>query len=85
MEIFGEDAGEFVPERWLPNALNAEEAIKEKNRLLTAFGMGSRVCIDQHIALVEINKFTAQFVRHFELELANKDRSRTTKAATFAN
>ena len=64
--------------------MNAEEAIKEKNRLLTTFGMGSRVCIGQHIAPVEIYKFTAQFVRHFELELANKDRSRTTNSATFA-
>lgn len=54
--------------------MNAEEAIKEKNRLLTTFGM----------APVKIYKFTAQFVRHFELELANKDRSRTTNSTTFA-
>jgi cytochrome P450 len=83
-EIFGEDADDFVPERWLPSASNNDEAIKEKSRLLTTFGMGTRVCIGQNIALVEIYKFTAQFVRHFELEVVNRDKPWTTKSATFA-
>ena len=83
-EVFGDDAEEFVPERWLPSPSNDEEAIKEKNRLFTTFGMGSRVCIGQNIALVEIYKFSAQFIRHFELELVNKDKPWTNKSATFA-
>jgi cytochrome P450 len=83
-EIFGEDADDFMPKRWLPSSSNSEESIKEKNRLLITFGMGSRVYIGQNIALVEIYKFTAQFVRHFELELINKDKPWTTKSATFA-
>lgn len=83
-EVFGPDVDAFVPDRWLPSSSNSEESIKERNRLLTTFGMGSRVCIGQNIALVEIYKFTAQFVRHFEVELVDKDHPWTTKSATFA-
>jgi cytochrome P450 len=45
---------------------------------------GSRVCVGQNIALVEVYKFTAQLVRHSELELVNKEKPWTTKSATFA-
>ena len=59
-------------------------SIKEMSRLLTTFGMGSRTCIGQNIALVERYKFAAQFVRHFELESVNKDKPWTTQSSTFA-
>ena len=46
--------------------------------------MGSRVCIGQNIALVTIHKFVAQFVRHFELEVVNRETSWIVKSATLA-
>ena len=82
-EIFGDDADDFVPERWLPSSSNSEESIREMSRLLTTYGMGSRVCLGQNIALVEVYKFAAQFVRHFELEAVDRDKPWTTKSATF--
>ena len=83
-DVFGEDADDFVPQRWLPSSSNSEESIREMSRLLTTFGMGSRTCIGQNIALVEVYKFAAQFVRHFELEFVNKDRPWSTESSTFA-
>ena len=35
--------------------------------------MGSRTCIGKNIALVEMNKWIAQFFRHFDAEIMNKE------------
>ncbi|MCJ1301043.1 hypothetical protein MMC08_003842 [Hypocenomyce scalaris] len=78
-EIFGENANEFRPER-IGSSEKEDEAIKEMSRSLTTFGMGSRVCVGQNIALVEIHKFISQFVRHFDLKLINTERPWVTKS-----
>ncbi|KAL4731516.1 hypothetical protein ACLX1H_000486 [Fusarium chlamydosporum] len=71
-EIFGPDAEEFRPERWVPQSPEDEERIKKENSLLMTFGMGSRGCIGKHLATVELYKYIAQFFRHFDAELANE-------------
>ncbi|RPA73663.1 cytochrome P450 [Ascobolus immersus RN42] len=61
-EIYGEDASEFNPERWL----RGEE---EKARLAKyefAFGRGGRSCLGRNIALMELNKVVAGLVLGFE-------------------
>jgi len=35
--------------------------------------MGSRTCIGKNIALVEMNKWIAEFFRHFDAEIVNKE------------
>ncbi|KEF59035.1 uncharacterized protein A1O9_03878 [Exophiala aquamarina CBS 119918] len=66
-DIFGADAKEFNPERWL-------EADTEKLRIMDrtyfTFGAGSRACIGRNIALLEITKFVPQILRTFEIEWA---------------
>lgn len=51
--IFGEDAEEFVPERWLPSD---GERTRRMDKFLTIWGYGSRTCLGRNIALVEVNK-----------------------------
>lgn len=46
--------------------------------------MGSRVCVGQNIALVEVHKFIAQFVRKFNMKLAEPDKLWSTKSQWFA-
>lgn len=41
--------------------------------------MGSRSCVGRNLALGEVHKYIAQFFRHFDEEIVNKDRPWVTK------
>lgn len=67
--IFGADADRFRPTRWLePGAANMDKH-------MLAFGAGTRTCIGKNISLAELHKLTPQVLRHFDLELTDKDRA----------
>ncbi|RAR09523.1 pisatin demethylase [Stemphylium lycopersici] len=67
-EIFGSDAAQFKPERWLTD--DAEKrSFMERNSF--AFGAGPRVCIGKNISLLEMNKVIPQIVRKFDFELVS--------------
>jgi cytochrome P450 len=46
--VFGEDAEEFNPERWL----ESEERTREMEKYLITFGAGSRTCVGKNISLM---------------------------------
>ena len=51
--IFGEDAEEFKPERWLPIRGDRYLAM---SKYLSVFGYGSAACMGQNLALQKVNK-----------------------------
>lgn len=52
-EIFGEDAEEFIPERWLP----FDSARSRKmDKFFISWGYGNRTCLGRNIAQLELNK-----------------------------
>jgi cytochrome P450 len=65
-KVFGEDAKVFRPERWL-------EASAEQLRVMEmahiGFGRGRRVCIGQHIAVMEMQKVIPAMLMNFEVSL----------------
>ncbi|KAJ5371830.1 Cytochrome P450 E-class group I [Penicillium concentricum] len=65
--VFGKDADIWNPERWLES--NERSAWMDKH--LVTFGYGARSCLGKNIALVEINLYIVQLLRHFKLEIAN--------------
>lgn len=65
--VFGEDADQFRPTRWLePNALNMDKH-------MLAFGAGTRGCIGKNISLAEMHKLVPELLRHFDFELPDKN------------
>lgn len=58
--VFGDDAGEFVPERWLrrksESAADFDERVRNMQRAFLTFGYGPRGCLGRHIAFLEIYK-----------------------------
>lgn len=73
-KIFGPDAAEFRPERWI-------EADKERlsylNKNWFPFGLGSRTCIGKNISMLEMTKLVPQLVRDFDFDLVDDGRELT--------
>lgn len=72
-EVWGHDAEEFRPERWLEAQAEADAGRKETLQRMEAyylpFGLGSRTCIGRHISILEILKLVPRMLRDFDFEL----------------
>ncbi|KAK7699532.1 hypothetical protein SLS57_012381 [Botryosphaeria dothidea] len=68
-DVFGEDAEEYKPERWLVS----KEDIGRMNRNTLTWGLGSRTCIGKNIALMEISILIPELVRKFDFQLVDPD------------
>ncbi|KAH9215932.1 cytochrome P450 [Leptodontidium sp. 2 PMI_412] len=79
--VWGEDANEFNPERWLESE---EKARQLESYNMTFGGNGPRMCVGRNIALVEIHKFLAQIIRAFDVEIVNKERPYVMKSYWFS-
>ncbi|CAO1620198.1 unnamed protein product [Sympodiomycopsis kandeliae] len=70
--IWGPDAAEFRPERWLDID---EEQRKHLERNFFSFGGGARQCIGKNISLMEITKTLPRLLWHFEFSAAPRQPS----------
>ncbi|KAL2019871.1 hypothetical protein VTK56DRAFT_9133 [Thermocarpiscus australiensis] len=78
-EVFGQDADDFRPERWLED----EERAKRMERYMFQFGGGSHLCIGRNLALLEINKVVPRLLRDYRFELAHPGRPLKAHASFF--
>jgi cytochrome P450 len=62
--VWGPDADEFVPARWLPNSKTPLS--DEARAAFTPFGGASRYCLGIHLAWMEMRLATAVFYRECE-------------------
>ncbi|ODA79240.1 hypothetical protein RJ55_04833 [Drechmeria coniospora] len=75
--VYGDDADEFRPERWLPSdgetatSPSYEARLKRFNAADVAFGGGSHICMGRHFAFVEVYKMVATLLRHYDIALAD--------------
>ncbi|PWY74505.1 cytochrome P450 [Aspergillus sclerotioniger CBS 115572] len=69
-KIWGGDADNFVPERWLSNNT---ETLRMMEQCLMPFGLGSRVCVGKNISLFEINKLIPPLVLNYDIEIQQRD------------
>lgn len=61
--IYGPDADQFVPERWLPRdgetAAEWEDRKRKMRETDLTFGAGKRVCLGKNVGVAEVYKLTA--------------------------
>lgn len=79
-EIFGEDADDFRPERWIEGG---EDNAKRMERYMFQFGGGAHLCIGRNLALLEMNKVLPRLIRDFEFELVHPGRPLKAHATFF--
>ncbi|KAJ3770150.1 cytochrome P450 [Lentinula raphanica] len=74
-DVWGEDAYEFKPERWLSED-EASEVLKGKDEVkkadpkyLLTFGAGPRMCIGKNLATMQLHLLIATILLRYKLEL----------------
>ncbi|KAI6784944.1 uncharacterized protein J7T54_008038 [Emericellopsis cladophorae] len=77
-EVWGPDAEEFRPERWLQGDAESDDAFAQRMQRLNnadlSFGAGSRKCMGMNLGRLEVCKTVATMIRIFEFELADADK-----------
>lgn len=85
--VWGEDAEEFRPERWLRGESETEDALQKRlqsmNKLDLTFGGGSRICLGKHLGLLEVFKVIATLVSRYDIKLAHPEKDWTTHNSFF--
>lgn len=69
--IFGPDAGEFNPDRWLQDDIEARRAMERYN---LTWGGGSRTCPGRHLAEMVVYKVIPALLREFTIEVTSMPR-----------
>lgn len=67
-EVYGEDADDFRPERWL------KEDTSDMYRCFLSFGSGSRTCLGKNISLLEMSKLIPTLFLRYNVELAEPEK-----------
>jgi cytochrome P450 len=73
VNIWGQDAREYRPERWL-EAEKSEEQRKDLERNFFSFGGGSRQCIGKNISIMEVTKCLPRLLWHFHFQATPRGR-----------
>lgn len=66
--VYGADADQFRPERWIEAAASGDsEKLSAMERASLTFGHGARSCVGKNISMLEIAKLVPQILRHYEV------------------
>lgn len=76
--IWGVDPKRFIPERWLPQKGESNDAHQRRvaamKKASLAFGAGSRGCMGRHLGMVQMYKLIPSLLMKFRFELVDKTR-----------
>ncbi|EPQ51852.1 cytochrome P450 [Gloeophyllum trabeum ATCC 11539] len=80
--VWGPDAKEFVPERWLDNgkALPSRAQELQGHRHLLTFIDGPRICLGKNFALAEFKAVLSVLIRNYTFEFRDGPRTQVEKA-----
>ncbi|KAJ5714927.1 uncharacterized protein N7483_012108 [Penicillium malachiteum] len=74
--VFGKDADDFNPDRWLQGENESMEEFELRHRRMKdtvdfVFGGGGRICMGRYLAMLEIKKLIATLYSSFDIQLAD--------------
>jgi cytochrome P450 len=78
--VWGADAEEFRPERWLRDEAAGETdeqfsaRLRQMNDADLSFGAGSRICLGKSMGLMQVYKVVATIVTLYDVELVDPER-----------
>lgn len=85
--VFGADADDFRPDRWLQQEGEGDEAYKDRMQLWgTAqiqFGGGSRICLGRNLSIMEVYKVVPTLIATFDIELEDPNETWWTSSRWF--
>ncbi|KAI9594790.1 cytochrome P450 [Syncephalis fuscata] len=64
--VYGDNADEFYPERWL---IDDQVKLKQMRKQFLGFGVGTRTCIGQNLAWMELRLLLASILRQFDFTI----------------
>ncbi|KAB5576281.1 cytochrome protein [Coniochaeta sp. 2T2.1] len=85
--VWGPDADQFRPERWLRDGAETDGAFRLRLQTMNdadlSFGGGSRVCIGKNLGLVQVYKVVATMATLYDIELAEPKKDWTVTNSWF--
>lgn len=85
--IWGPDAYDFRPERWLRGSTESEAEFAQRLRAMNdtdlSFGAGKRMCMGKHLGLIQAYKVVATLALCYDIELVEKEREWTVVNSWF--
>ena len=79
-KVWGDDADEFRPERWLRDESRGESEkdflgrLREMNNADLSFGGGDRICLGMHLGLLQVYKVVGTLCVLYDVELVDPGR-----------
>lgn len=67
-EVWGQDADDFRPERWLQN-----DSHSDFEKAFNPFSFGPRQCVGRNLGMLELQLLIATLFKHFNFELVEPD------------
>jgi cytochrome P450 len=64
------DPDSFNPNRWITESGMIDSGTPEMREMMLVWGKGTRVCLGQHMAMMEIKILLARMVDRFRVEMA---------------
>ncbi|KAE8140281.1 cytochrome P450 [Aspergillus pseudotamarii] len=83
-QIWGEDASEFNPGRWLPEGTGGQNARMQHPCANMTFSHGPRSCPGRSIARLMLTCLTAAFIRHYQVSLDDPEQAYVPTEAVYA-
>ncbi|XTI82185.1 cytochrome P450 [Cenococcum geophilum] len=87
-EVWGPNAEEWEPERWMQRSNETEEEFKERRTIMErgdlSFGHGARTCIGKNIAMLQVYKVVSNMVFLYKLLPAPNPNAISEKRSVYA-